>query len=369
MTDNSYTIIRNAFSRAVPAEQTRVETERCYSKQVRDEIMEICVTRKYTPVVAYYLMQLNIDTDFWSQQYAFFKTRNENILAFVTKLFDVFEAQKITSPFVYENFGALLESGTDIALYASGDVDICASYSEFNAICRVMNDYGFILTEEKTKFLKCFRVGFVGKIGELDYRINVMFTPIVRYKLPICIDCEKVLAPANFQHYKNTRIRIPTCEMLLYLNMLRISVHGYVRSPDIRLYIDVFNATIHQPDWDLILQWAKADATENRIGTVGYIANKMFHTEIPESILRLANDKRYKVSKILAIVFDSQKNRLNSSLSNKQHLKMEFFSDGKNIFSGLLGLIFPSRKWLREYYCDEKDSLMIGYLKYFKYIF
>ena len=51
MQNETYTIIRNAFSRAIPAEQTRQETTMCYSTQVRDEILELCKTKKYTPVV------------------------------------------------------------------------------------------------------------------------------------------------------------------------------------------------------------------------------------------------------------------------------------------------------------------------------
>ena len=51
MQNEAYTIIRNAFSRAIPAEQTRQETTMCYSTQVRDEILELCKTKKYTPVV------------------------------------------------------------------------------------------------------------------------------------------------------------------------------------------------------------------------------------------------------------------------------------------------------------------------------
>ncbi len=368
MTKESYKIIRNAFCRAAIDTIDSSEVKASYSAAVRDEIMEICKTKKYTPVVADYLMRLDIDYDFWKQQYDFFHQRNEKILGFVKSVFDDFDAKNIKTPFVYENFGALLESDTDIALYASGDVDLCADIKEYKAIIDVMKQHGFVLHDTNVKFYKLFRVCFAGKIGDMDYRVNVMFTPLVRYKLPICIDCKRILNPENFSFYKDTKIRIPSCEVLLYLNMLRTSVHGYVRSPDIRLYIDIYNGSVSKPDWDSILAMAQKDSTVNRIGVVSYIAGDMFFTEIPQFLLDLRHNPKTKINDILEIVYDSKNKCLKEKLSRKEHMKLEFYSDGRSLLGGIIKMIFPDNNWLKEYYCYDGEFIVKGYCRYLKYL-
>lgn len=366
MTYNSYTIIRNAFCRSDIASAEKGDIVECYSPAVRDEIMEICKTKKYTPVVADYLMKLDCDYDFWKAHYDFFRQRNAKILEFIASIFDEFYERDIKTPFVYENFGALLESGTDIALYASGDVDLCARIEEYDAISDVMNNHGFVLSSTKVDFYKCFRVCFSGKIGDMDYRINVMFTPLVRYKLPIIIDCNRILAPENFSYYENTKIRIPSCDVLLYLNMLRISVHGYVRSPDIRLYIDIYNASVSKPNWENILKWAEQDSTVNRVGTVAFIAKDMFHVDVSQALIQLRH--KSKINKILSIVYDAENKKLVEKLSRTDHMKLEFYSDGNGFFMGVMKMIFPNRRWLKEYYCYDGEFVIKGYFRYLGYL-
>ena len=164
MTDACYRIIHNAFSRAIPIEMTAEESRALYSEEVKTEILELCKTKKYTPVIADYLCQLGVDVDFWKEQYTFFQTRNIKIRDFVVCLFQDFHQSGVKSIFVYENFGALLKSDTDIALYASGDVDLCANESEMPVITEVLNKNGFKLNKNSVPFFKTLRVAFSGKI-------------------------------------------------------------------------------------------------------------------------------------------------------------------------------------------------------------
>lgn len=365
MQNETYVIIRNAFSLAIPAEQTRQEATACYSTQVRDAILELCKTKKYTPVVARYLIELGIDADFWQAKYDEFLQRNRNILGFVSRLFDLFAERGINSPFVYENFGALLESGTDITLYASGDVDLCANIADYSAIIEVMNSLGFAEHQGNVKFFNMFRTGFQGKIGEMDYRINVMFTPLVRYKLPIRIS-KAILSPENFQFYEGTKIRIPTTEVLLYLNLLRISVHGYVRSPDIRLYVDIYNASVRNPDWQKILNWAKNDGTAIRVAVAAGIAHHMLGTHVPEAVLSLLDSKM--AAALMAVVYDCERKMLKLHPSRLDRFRTEFYSDGHGMIRGILSMLFPDKNWLKAYYAVGKESLLKIYIRYFGYL-
>lgn len=367
MTEESYQVIRNSFSLEIPDEQLRDSTHRSYSAQVREEILELSKQRKYTPFIAKHLVSLGIDEPFWSEQYRFYQDRNERILAFIIDLFEVFYHQGIQTVFAYENFGGLLSSGSNLALYSSGDVDLCADKSEFDQINDVMLKRGFELKQASDSQHQIFRVAYQGKIGDMDYRINLMFKPLVRYRMPVGVNAELTDAE-NMRFYRDTHIRIPKQEVLLYLNMMRISVHGYVRSPDMRLYVDVYNCSRGQVDWQQVVSWAKQDGNLNRIIAVAYTANCLFGTSVPRWLLNMKDDKSLKAASLIRIICDESKKRLKTSPGRMERQLMEYYSDGCGFVRGILYSIFPQKKWLIEYYGSAEKGLLYAYGRYLKFV-
>lgn len=368
MTDFCFHIIRNAFSREIPYSKTHDFALNGYNKDSKEEILQWCANKKYTPVVANYFIHQGIDVDFWQQKYDFYLQRNRILIRFLGELFSAFKKAGVTSLFVYENFGALLASGTDIALYSSGDIDICGDIAERNQIIAVMESFEFFIREAHTKFVKEIRIGFAGKIGNMDYRLNIMFMPLVRYKLPITIDYHRVLEHAPMRNYQNTDIIYPSANALMYLCFLRISIHGYVRSPDMRLYIDIYNCLQCKIDWNIILDWARKDNTLVRVVTVAIISHELFGTSIPEEVLGMVNDRNLKVSKLLPVVCDLINKRLHIDLGRINSYKMEFYSDNLSVPAGFLRILFPPKKWMMSLYGFEDEPLLKVYLRYLKYI-
>ena len=367
MTEECYTVIRNSFSMEICDEQLKEETESCYSEQVKEEVLELSKQKKYIPFVARHLMQLGIDRDFWAQQYHFYLKRNKVILAFIAEIFEEFFQQSIKTVFVYENFGGLLSSGSDLALYSSGDVDLCADRSEFDKINAIMLKRGFRLKKEKDSLHSIFRVGYKGKIGDMDYRINLMFKPLVRYRMPVHVN-DEIISAKFMRYYQDTRIRIPTQEVLLYLNMMRISVHGYVRSPDIRLYIDIYNCSRGQTDWEQVVAWAKRDGNMTRIVVVAYLANCLFGTLVPQWLLDMKDDKALKAGALISIICDTENKRLKCTPSRKERRLIEFYSDNNSFVQGALQVLFPNKEWLMTFYGKEGKGLLYGYARYLRFI-
>ncbi len=366
MTNEAYIVIRNSFSMQIPDEKLKKSTVENYSEKVKNEIIELSKQKKYLPFVAKHMLNLGIDTDFWQEQYDFYKERNRAVIEFVTELFDSFYKEDIKSIFVYENFGGLLISGCDTALFSSGDVDMCADKNEFEKIDRVFKNYGFELKKQSEKSHNIFRVGYKGKIGDMDYRFNVMFKPLVRYRMPVGV-CEDIISEKNMRFYNDTHIRIPTKEVLLYLNIMRISVHGYVRSPDIRLYVDVYNCSIGQVDWQQVVSWAKKDKNLTRVIAVAYVANCLFGTSVPEWLLDMKNDKKLKAEPLIHIICDEDLRCLKCSPGRMDRQLTEFYSDSYSFVGGVLHTFFPDKKWLMEYYGKAGKGLLYGYWRYLKF--
>lgn len=368
MTNEAYTVIRNSFSLQIPDEQLKKSTAENYSEEVKNEIIELSKQKKYLPFVARHLLNLGIDTKFWQEQYDFYKNRNKIIIEFVTKLFDDFHNESINSIFVYENFGGLLVSGGDTALFSSGDVDMCADKTEFEKIDRVFKKYGFELKKQKEQTHNVFRVGYKGKIGDMDYRFNVMFRPLVRYRMPVSVNESAVIPEDDFSFYPGTYIKLPSKEALLYMNMMRISVHGYVRSPDMRLYIDVYNCSVNGVDWEKVIKWAESDGNTVRIVTVAFVANCLFGTSVPDALLKKAEDKSTKASELISIVCDQDKKRLKTSPGRYERQLTEYYSDNRSYLSGTAHLIFPEKSWLNEYYGNPGKGIITSYINYFKFL-
>lgn len=367
MKNEAYTIIRNAFSMAIPTQLLKEETTLAYSEEIKNEILELSKKKKYTPFVAKHLIDVGIDQSFWMEQYDFYLTRNKAILSFIDELFEDFFEQGIESVFVYENFGGLLSSGSDLALYASGDVDLCADKTEFDAINAIMVKNGFTLKPQKNEGHNIFRVGYQGKIGETDYRINLMFKPLVRYRMPVSVS-QEIICSDNMRFYQNTHIRIPTQEVLLYLNLMRISVHGYVRSPDMRLYVDVYNCSIGQTDWEQVISWAKKDGNLNRIVAVAYVANCLFGTDVPQWILEMKNDSSLRANGLIRLVCSTESKCLNYSPSRKERHLIEYYSDGYSFARGMWHSIFPDKNWMKEYYGREGKGRIYEYRRYISFV-
>ena len=196
-------------------------------------------------------------------------------------------------------------------------------------------------------------------------RINVAWKPLRRLRLPMKTDTAKYFHWANMGYYKDTAIRLPEPETLLYLCFLRIAVHGYSRSPDIRLYIDTYNATRNNPDWEKVMQWAKADGMTTKFVTVAAIAHDLIGIDVPAFVLEQASKDSY-CQKILAIAYDFENHTLRYDPSGLQLLKLEAASDNCSVAAQVLRMLFPPADWLAEYYLSPGEKDYKKYLNYYK---
>ena len=334
-----------------------------YTEENRLALIEDAQRRKVLPVVGKKMVELNIDVDFWSGQYQYYLERNQKVTALLADIFCAFSEEGIRKICAYENYGALLSSGVDIALYSSGDVDLFADISERERISQTLEKFEYYPTDDWnnkqgicTEYLK--ENGII--------RINVAWKPLIRYSLPIKSGFEKYFVWDEMRYYKETAIRLPSTETLLYLCFLRIAVHGYSRSPDIRLYIDTYTSSRHNPDWKTVMRWAKEDGVLTKFCAVAAIANNLIKLEVPDYVLRTAENDKY-VRKILKLTYDSNESSLLYYPSGWTLLKIEAASDSRNILQEMFTMVCPPVSWLREYFGNCDENLLRVLIRYYKH--
>lgn len=333
-----------------------------YTKKNASELIQVATKKKVLPVVGKMLLSLDIDSALWSEHYNYFKKRNIEITNLADRIFDDFSKAGISRICAFENYGALLSADTDIALYSSGDIDLYADVTFKNEIIDVLKQYGYkpagdasdernIMTEFKKE--------------NSIIRINVAWKPLRRMMIPFKADTSKYFEWEDMPYYKNTSIRLPSKETLLYLCFLRIAVHGFSRSPDIRLYIDTFNASRNNPNWDEVMEWASNDNVLTKFATVAIIAHKLIKLDIPDEVLQLEQKDSY-IQSILNACYDTEQNSLRYDPTGIKLLKVEAASDNKSLLEEVVSIVIPPSKWIKEYYCLPEEKVTKGYIRYYK---
>lgn len=345
------------------------EVEKTYIKEGysgnKEELVAVATKKKVLPVVGKMMTSLDIDKKFWEEKYNFFKERNLKVTELIACIFRSFKEHGIDKICVFENYGAMLAAGTDIALYSSGDVDLYADVALKHEIEDVMASFEYFPTIDNSH-KRDINTEFLKKDGII--RINVAWKPLRRYLLPISLDAAKYFMWEEMKLYKDTEIRVPTPETLLYMCFLRIAVHGYSRSPDIRLYIDTYNSSRNNPDWDKVLQWASSDGVKTKFITVAAIAQDLIRLSVPERINKEVENDKY-AQDILNLTYDFKKHTLIYDPSGMKLLKVEAASDQRSVFAEIACMLFPPKKWLSEYYMDKGSPWYSKYLNYYKRLF
>lgn len=355
-------VINLAFCTVPLTEEEKAYIISGYNENNKQEMFETAARKKVLPVVGKMMTSLRVDADFWEEKYTAFKERNIRITELISEVFQRFAKKGIDKICAFENYGAMLAAGTDIALYSSGDVDLYADVSLKQEIIDVMASLNYFPTQDNSH-RRNINTEFLKKDGVI--RINVAWKPLRRFLLPITIDAAKYFRWDEMEHYQDTEIKVPSPETLLYMCFLRIAVHGYSRSPDIRLYIDTFNSTRNNPDWKTVLRWAGNDHVKTKFIAVAAIAHDLIKLDVPIEILELAQNDEY-AQKILNIAYDFDSHTLKYDPSGLKLLKLEAASDNKSLLGEVFQMLFPSKSWVKEYYSVDDESYFKAYMEYYK---
>lgn len=330
-----------------------------YEEFGREGITGLIKNRKITPFAARTFTELGIDKEYWSGIMEEYCERNRKILTYLNKAYEALEAHGVRKIFVTENFGALLSADGDISLFASGDVDNCADISEKEKIYAAFESLGF-KRRERFAVNNQIAATFHPKDSEIgdDFYISVDFHPLARLKLPCFVNADDFIDWNKLYRYRDTSIKLPPADALLYICLLHISLHSFSRAPGIRLYTDLLNMSKLDIDFNIIKEWAVRDNTQNRISVSSYISNQLMKTAYPADLTDIGK----KRDKILKIVYDRHKNDLTGEPGGLKVLLIELLCNEKGIGHGIHELLMPDKEWVKSTY---GSTGIFAYMRHF----
>lgn len=111
--------------------------------RIKDELIDYCRRKKLLPFVARFMLALGLDIDMWKDILESYRNRNSNAKQELERVFHALRAHGAADCYPIENFAALLASGEDIGLFASGDIDVYAGQADHDTVHAVMTELGY----------------------------------------------------------------------------------------------------------------------------------------------------------------------------------------------------------------------------------
>lgn len=371
MTDAYNTLTNAAFKYCELSAQEKAVIGELYKSEGQQNIYEFAKNKKILPFAAVLLAGLAIDKAFWGAIADEYRQRNEIIINRLNSLFIKFSDCGIKKIFVNENFGALLSADADKALFASGDVDMYADITQKEQIYLALEQLGYT-KKERYANKKLISTSFYNEsVLPANFHFGVAWHPLSRLKLPCFINADDFVEWERLTVYKDTAIKMPDTEALMYICLLHISLHSFSRAPDIRLYIDINNMSKLPVDWEKILHLARRDKTMVRVLVSSVLANRLLSVKIPDFVLALSSSPEYKkqISRLLKLVYDDKKNCLIYEPKGLKILKIEALADSPGYMAGIAKILFPEKEWVRETYAGDNGNIIAGYIKHILNVF
>ncbi|MGP8313518.1 hypothetical protein ACG0Z4_21905 [Enterocloster aldenensis] len=353
-----WALYRAAFKFTELTDEEITSIHDLYQKEGHNKIYQQLKKKKIIPAAASLFVRLNIDRDYWEPISDSYRKRNNVVVKCLDDVYKALVDAGATRIGVVENFGALLHSESDLAMFGSGDVDNYADLAEKELIYNVFNKLGYEITECRAGNI-LISSGF-RNCPELPegFYFGINWDVTTRINLP-CLTSKKQFVDWSMStYYKKTKIRIPPAEALMYICLMHIAVHGFCKSPDIRLYYDIANVAKKELDWMKIKEWAIRDENQLRIAVASTLANRLLDVSIPNDILLLGDSRRRK--RLLKQVSDSENNSLKDFPNRLTSLGIDVCSCDRGIVEGFKYVFFPQNDWLERKY----GSIAIGSIKH-----
>lgn len=330
-------------------EQVKAYVKLLYEEEGFQKVYTATKKKKMLPFVASMMIQTDIDKDNWEPIMENYKTRNAIVCQQLNEVYAAMEQSGVNKIFISENYGALLNSGRDIGLFASGDCDSCADISEKQKIDAVFKNMGYTIKDRYSGKILCTSSYHNSNLLPGDFYFGVCWEPLSRLKLPCFINMDDFVDWGNLRRLEGAYIKLPSVEALLYICLMHITLHSFSRAPAIRLYADILNSChCHNVKWEQVFEWARRDKTIVRMVTSAILANKLVNVEIPEFV-KAYEDSR-KVRRLLRMVYDFENECLKPEPGKLAVYAIEIACNDGNFLDGLSSIIYPGTSWLKNHY-------------------
>lgn len=356
-----FSTLANASVREDLAQDEKQELTRIALELGGKTLLEMAKQAKMLPFLAKLMLGLGIDPQIWQPVYDRYAERNCQIVAELDRVYVALTDAGCKKLFVSENFGAMLAADSDIALFASGDVDNYVDAAEYPAVKQVLTGLGYRCEERfaGTLFISA-TFEHAERLPEgFDFGFEVF--PLSRLTQPCAVRTDDFTDWTKLRAYRDTAILLPPREALLYICLLHISLHSFCRAPAIRLYRDIVNAAegLTEAEWARIAVQAKKDQTERRLYTAAYLSNRITGTALPVP-------RGTEIERLLRLVFDEENGVLLPEPSRARVMRIEINCHDRSCAAGLKAMLLPDKSWRKRVY---GSGGLRGIVRHWKRIF
>jgi hypothetical protein len=261
-----------------------------------------------------------------------------------------------------ENAGVMYGSDLPLAAFCAGDFDILVESGGLEETKKVFEDEGFTLADRRnrppTNKIEYCRESANG--CETIW-LNVGVKAFDRIWVPLKVkDREPAWLSRTCPSRKVPSIMILSPVDALALVSMHTSCHFYIRSPGIRLHVDVDRLVRDNCiDWEAYI----AEVIAMNIPTRAFVSLSMavglLGTPVPVSVLKrlYPGDKCWLSIRRLLVgdsVFATGKNKLR----NMKDVYLDYSVNEGNSIAWLKNILFPSREWLIEHF--TRDGVFRG---------
>lgn len=190
---------------------------------------------------------------------------------------------------LFESAGVLFGSNLSRTAFGSSDFDFLIAPSHLDLACRTLIELGLKLSTRNSR-VQVERREFVGTTPEgLKYWFDICSKPFERrffsipYPNPVCKWLESKVPSA-----KNAELFVLKPENSLTLLSVHTSLHSYIRSPGLRLHVDVDRIVRDNViNWDEYIAELHSLRFTHRAHFSLTISNALFGTPVPPRIIQL----------------------------------------------------------------------------------
>jgi len=311
------------------------------------------------PFVAHVLIKVNEDYDFWKKIHAYYENRNKRIIEVLDNIFLRFKSHKINA-FLYENFGVLLSTKSCIGCFSSNDVDLFAPIEQRQEIINILKQIGYE-PQIRRWDVPDIRLEFYNNTNpDEGIWINIMWVPLARKFIPAFPDIDGRQFLKGAINVLNSNIMVPEPTDLLFLCSLHSSIHGYIRSPGMRLYIDIDRMSRHPLiNWDKYINLAKVYQVKRRTALSLMFAMDFWGTPIPNKVKESLGFESFYVRSIYQFLAKhSFLTSNNQKLKKVESIMLEGMLHDEGLLFGIWKDLFPSKDWLVKRYNIKSDFLV-----------
>lgn len=259
---------------------------------------------------------------------------------------------------ILKNGGIMLDMIDDPAACPMEDIDSLVKKSDFHRAHELLKDRGYIFKfrseYEKEELESAFLDGsteyYIMSPNHDEIWFELSWRPVagrwIRQDLEP--DTDELMSHASYSEDKHAGVLSPEDNLLQVC--IHTAKHSYVRSPGLRLHLDVERIVTHkQIDWDMFLKKIESTHVKNAVFFSLLIPYTFWHTPIPEYVLETLKPKRKKYNQLCNLLASA------GLLYPKKtkFTKLSFLRFQTALYDSkedMMKVLYPGSAWMKEHY-------------------